>query len=227
MSTQTTRLRLAWSIFLLVVLVACRTTQPEAEIPPSTAAPSVVTTSVPRPAADAGVVTTAVPAAPTASAIRSPSLPSTSVVPGSTPTLNPTATPPPPSATPTATTVVTPTPDIVAGFTIPDFRNRDYGEGEITIGDVWQRGVGYTSYRISYPVDGLRLTGLLHVPDGDGPFPLIIANRGTIARDIYQPGMDSRAFSDLMARQGFLVVAPDFRGYGGGDDGPNPFYTGY
>jgi dipeptidyl aminopeptidase/acylaminoacyl peptidase len=71
------------------------------------------------------------------------------------------------------------------------------------------------------------LTGLLHVPDGEGPFPVIIANRGTIARDRYQPGMDSRAFSDLMARNGYLVVAPDFRGYAGGDDGPNPFYTGY
>ena len=104
---------------------------------------------------------------------------------------------------------------------------RSFGDGEITIGEVWQRGTGYTSYRISYGVDGLRLTGLLHVPDGAGPFPLVIANRGTISRDIYQPGMDSRAFSDLMASNGFLVVAPDFRGYGGGDDGPNPFYTGY
>lgn len=112
-------------------------------------------------------------------------------------------------------------------MTIPDFRARTFGDGAITIGEVWQRGTDYTSYLISYDVDGLRLTGLLHVPDGEGPFPVIIANRGTIARDIYQPGMDSRAFSDLMARNGFLVVAPDFRGYGGGDDGPNPFYTGY
>jgi len=37
--------------------------------------------------------------------------------------------------------------------------------------------------------------------------------------------MDSRAFSDVMARNGFLVVAPDFRSYAGGDDSPNPFYT--
>jgi dipeptidyl aminopeptidase/acylaminoacyl peptidase len=136
------------------------------------------------------------------------------VLPQSTPTVAPTA-------------PIAPTPDVVAGLTIPDFRVRRFGDGAITIGDVWQRGAGYTSYRISYPVDGLRLTGLLHVPDGDGPFPVIIANRGTIARAIYQPGMDSRAFSDLMARNGFLVVTPDFRGYGGGDDGPNPFYTGY
>jgi dipeptidyl aminopeptidase/acylaminoacyl peptidase len=39
--------------------------------------------------------------------------------------------------------------------------------------------------------------------------------------------MDSRVFADFMVRNGFLVVAPDYRGYGGGDAGPNPFYTGY
>ncbi len=102
-----------------------------------------------------------------------------------------------------------------------------YGAGEIEIGDVYIDGPNYTTYRISYPADGLQLTGLLHVPDGEGPFPLIIANRGTIARDIYRPGMDSRAFADFMVRNGYLIVAPDFRGYAGGDEGPNPFYTGY
>jgi dipeptidyl aminopeptidase/acylaminoacyl peptidase len=115
----------------------------------------------------------------------------------------------------------------VAGLTIPDLRKISYGAGEISIGDVWIRGPNYTTYRISYPAGDLQLTGLLHVPSGSGPFPVIIANRGTIARDRYQPGMDSRAFADYMVRRGYLVVAPDFRGYAGGDDGPNPFYTGY
>lgn len=193
---------------LLLALVACsEATQPHALAP----APSV--------SASANVLST-----PTQAASGTPT-----ELPSPTP-LPPTATSIPPTSTPTATVTPvppTPTPDVVAGLTIPDFQGKRYGEGEITIGDLWQRGDGYTSYRISYPVDGLRLTGLLHVPDGDGPFPVIIANRGTIARNIYQPGMDSRAFSDLMARNGYLVVAPDFRGYGGGDDGPNPFYTGY
>src|SRR3712207_4840168 len=117
--------------------------------------------------------------------------------------------------------------DPVAGLTITDLRRRSYGDGKIVIGGVWNRGPGYTTYRISYPSEGLRLTGLLHVPAGKGPFPVIIANRGYIEKARYQPGMDSRAFSDFMARNGYLVVAPDYRGYGGGQDGPNAFYTGY
>jgi uncharacterized protein len=115
----------------------------------------------------------------------------------------------------------------VAGLTLADLREHDFGDGAIEIGEVYRRGQGYTTYRISYPVDGLRLTGLLHVPSGAGPFPVLIANRGYIEPERYQPGMDSRAFADYFVRQGYLVVAPDYRGYGGGDAGPNPFYTGY
>jgi dienelactone hydrolase len=161
---------------------------------------------------------------------RPTALPMATVVPSSTTTATvattatviPTATP---DATATATLVSTPDP--VAGLTIPDLRTRTYGEGAITIGQVWIEGPNYTTYRISYPADGLRLTGLLHVPDGPGPFPVIIASRGTIARERYQPGMDSRVFADYMVRRGYMIVAPDFRGYAGGDDGPNPFYTGF
>lgn len=120
-----------------------------------------------------------------------------------------------------------PTPDPVAGLTAPELRARIARTGEIRIGAVWIRSASYTTYRISYPSDGLRLTGLLHVPKGRGPFPVIIANRGYIAPERYQPGMDSRTFADFMVRQGFLVVAPDYRGYGGGEAGPNPFYSGY
>lgn len=155
--------------------------------------------------------------------------PTATPLPTTVPSATPTATPRPTTTpAPTATPEPTATPDVVAGLTIPDLRQLRYGEGEITIGEVYARGPGYTSFRISYPsADGLRLTGLLHVPDGDGPFPLLIANRGYIAPERYQPGMDSRAFSEYFASRGWLVVAPDYRAYGGGDDGPNAFYTGY
>jgi dienelactone hydrolase len=150
----------------------------------------------------------------------------TRMAPANTPTAAPAPTA---TAAPTAepTPMPEPTPDPVAGLTIDDLRARRFGAGAIEIGEVYRRPAGYTTYRISYPVDGLRLTGLLHVPNGDGPFPVIIANRGHIDPERYQPGMDSRAFSEYFAPRGYLVVAPDYRGYGGGDAGPNPFYTGY
>ncbi len=169
--------------------------------------------------------------APTPVAGLPPPQASVALTPATTTPIPPSPTPVPPSATPIPPSPTpvppSPTPDPVAGLTIPDLRARTYGAGEISIGEVYLRGPNYTTYRISYPADGLRLTGLLHVPDGAGPFPVIIANRGYIAPERYQPGMDSRAFADVMVRNGYLVVAPDYRGYGGGDNGPNPFYTGY
>jgi uncharacterized protein len=191
--------------FLLVVLaslVACTPTSSSVvqTLPPTSSVPPTATTRL----------TTPTPRPTSAPATATP-LPSTPTV------IPPTATPIPPTAT----------PDPVAGLTIPDFRVLPYGEGEISINEVYINGPNYTTYRISYPAGGLRLTGLIHIPDGTGPFPAIIANRGTIARERYQPGMDSRAFADYFVRRGFLVIAPDFRGYAGGDDGPNPFYTGF
>jgi dienelactone hydrolase len=199
---------------LLAALIALSGCSGQPQSADLTARPSAgpASASIPTPAA-----TEAPPATPVPTATPAP-----------TATPEPTATPAP-SATPepTATPAPTTTPDPVAGLTIPDLRAVAYGEGEISIGDVYIEGPNYTTYRISYPAGGLRLTGLIHIPDGPGPFIPIIANRGTIARDIYRPGMDSRAFADYMVRRGYLIVAPDFRGYAGGDDGPNPFYTGF
>lgn len=201
-------------LFPLLLLCSC-SYQTDAAVPPS----------------NVGAVTSVASATnqPTNEAAPAITLPAatlpipTATLPVASATSLPTATATPLPPTPT----IEPTPDPVAGLSIPDLQARSYGGGEISIGAVYNRGPNYTTYRITYPADGLRLTGLLHVPDGAGPFPLIIANRGHIDRERYQPGMDSRAFSDLMARNGYLVVAPDYRGYAGGDDGPNPFYTGY
>lgn len=193
---------------LLLLLSACSQAVPASSDTRTDRAPTVTLTATSS--------ATATPLAATATATHSPA---------------PTVTPAPPTATtvPPTVTLVPPTatPDPVAGLTIPDLRARSYGAGDITIGAVYLTGPNYTTYRIRYPAGDLQLTGLLHVPDGLGPFPVIIANRGYIAPERYQPGMDSRTIADVLVRNGYLVVAPDYRGYAGGDDGPNPFYTGY
>jgi dipeptidyl aminopeptidase/acylaminoacyl peptidase len=153
--------------------------------------------------------------------------PTASATPTAVPTATRTATPSA-TATATATAAPSPTPDPLAAWTAEGLRQLPYGTGEISIGAIVNQTAAYTTYRIRYPTaDNLTVTGLLHLPAGDGPFPLVIANRGYIEPERYQPGMGSRGFSDAAARAGFVVIAPDFRGYAGGDDGPNEFYHGY
>jgi dienelactone hydrolase len=191
----------AFGVLLLVLLLGSACSQTMLDTPAASAPPTVAATT------PATAMATDLPI-PTATATP---------IPTATSSPTPTATPIPPTAT----------PDPVAGLTIPDLRAQSYGAGDITIGEVYLNGPNYTTYRIRYPAGDLQLTGLLHVPDGTGPFPVIIANRGYIAPERYVPGMDSRTLADVMVRNGYLVVAPDYRGYAGGDDGPNPFYTGY
>ena len=84
----------------------------------------------------------------------------------------------------------------------------------------------YTRYYIAYPSDDLTITGVLHVPNGEGPFPVVILNHGYIPPDRYWSGADTWRSADYLARRGYLVIAPDFRGWGGSDSGDNFFRNG-
>jgi dipeptidyl aminopeptidase/acylaminoacyl peptidase len=70
---------------------------------------------------------------------------------------------------------------------------------------------------ITYLSDGLKVKGFVAVPEGQGPFPAIIFNRGG-NRDF--GGLDARTFAAFTAEfveAGYVVVASDYRGNGGGE----------
>ena len=70
---------------------------------------------------------------------------------------------------------------------------------------------------ITYLSDGLKVKGMMAVPDGPGPFPAIIFNRGG-NRDF--GGLDARTFAATTAmfvQAGYVVVGSDYRGNGGGE----------
>lgn len=149
----------------------------------------------------------------------------TPVPPPPTATHTPTATSIP-SPTPTATPSPTPTPHPLAAYTIEGLRARDYPGGTVEIRSVLTRTEAYTRYYIAYPSDGLTITGVMHVPHGEGPFPVVILNHGYIPPSRYWSGADTWRAADYLARHGYLTIAPDFRGWGGSDSGPNFFRTG-
>ena len=66
-------------------------------------------------------------------------------------------------------------------MTIDGLREREYEGGQIRITDTILVTDAYTRTYITYPSDGLTISGLMHVPFGPGPFPVIIMNHGYIA----------------------------------------------
>jgi len=142
-----------------------------------------------------------------------------------TPTVPPTATP---TATPTPTPTATPspTPDPYAGLTIADFAAREYGGGELQVEETLAVTEAFTRTLITYPSDGLTIHGFMNVPQGEGPFPVVLVLHGYIDPDIYTTLAYSTRYADSLARAGYLAIHPNLRGFPPSDTGPDRFRVG-
>ena len=144
-----------------------------------------------------------------------------------TPTASPTATPSPtltPTATPTATP--SPTPDPYFEFTVDGLSARSYGGGEIQVEETLAVTEAFTRTLITYPSDGLTIYGFMNVPQGEGPFPVVILLHGYIDPDIYNTLAYTTRYADSLARAGYLAIHPNLRDYPPSDSGPNRFRVG-
>ena len=88
-------------------------------------------------------------------------------------------------------------------------------------------GEAYKQVLIEYPSDGLRITGVMNIPRGLGPFPVVIIDHGYFKPAEYKTGDGTSRAADAFARRGYLTIAPDYRCYAGSQCGANPFYIGY
>lgn len=75
----------------------------------------------------------------------------------------------------------------------------------------------YRRFQVSYRSEGLRITGVMNVPDGDGPFPVLVLAHGYIEPRRYVTGQGLRREQDYLARQGFVVLHTDYRNHAGSD----------
>jgi dipeptidyl aminopeptidase/acylaminoacyl peptidase len=130
-----------------------------------------------------------------------------------TPGVSPTTSP---SWSPSAAPGASPSPaDALPPYYIESLRRASYPGGRIEIGERMLRGGGFTKYRIRWPSQGQVMTGTLSLPDGPGPFPVVIVNHGFIPANRYWVGQDSGIFGDPMAAHGMISLAPDYPGYAG------------
>lgn len=148
-------------------------------------------------------------------------------LPAATPLSAPAAVKPPTLAPRVVFPTPTPTPDPYAGLTIDDLAERAYGEGEFQSLDVLQVTAAFTRTLVSYESDGLTVFGFMNVPAGQGPFPVVLVNHGYVEPSVYRTLTYTTRYADALARAGFLVIHPNYRGYGLSEDGPNEFRVGF
>jgi dipeptidyl aminopeptidase/acylaminoacyl peptidase len=102
-------------------------------------------------------------------------------------------------------------------LSIAYMRQQSYPGSDIVIEETLAPGANYDRYVISYQSEGLRIFGLLTVPQGEPPesgWPIIVFNHGYIPPDQYRTTERYVAYQDAFARNGYIVLKPDYRGHG-------------
>ncbi len=120
----------------------------------------------------------------------------------------------------------TTTPDPYAELTVDSLSERLYGHGMVTVHQALGVFPEFTRYLISYRSDDLTIYGFMNVPEGDGPFAVVIAIHGYIDPALYGTLDYTTRYTDDLARAGFLVLHPNLRGYWPSDSGPDRFRAG-
>jgi uncharacterized protein len=131
-------------------------------------------------------------------------------------TLAPSATPTPilPTLTPTQVPTRTPTPEPMS---ITALRSGSYPGSDIVIVKELTAAITYRRYYAYYLSEGLKIYGLLTVPNGDPPpggWPAIVFNHGYIPPNVYVTTERYVAYVDYLARAGYVVYKIDYRGNG-------------
>lgn len=136
----------------------------------------------------------------------------------------------PPTSTPTNTpqpTATLTTEQAIQPYTIDGLREREYESGTITRGEPVLETENFTRYLITYPSDGLTITGVLQIPKtGEAPYPVIVMNHGFFSRYIYNSGDGTDRAAEFLNRRGYLTVSSDYRSWASSDTGESLFYSG-
>jgi uncharacterized protein len=125
--------------------------------------------------------------------------------------------------------IPSPTPtieELIFPYTIEGLRQHKFHSGKIHIRSKLDENDSFTTYLFDYPSDGLTITGVMQIPGGEGPFPVIVLNHGFFSRSLYRSGDGTDRAAAFLARHGYITLAPDYRSWGESDIGTSLFYSG-
>jgi dipeptidyl aminopeptidase/acylaminoacyl peptidase len=101
---------------------------------------------------------------------------------------------------------------------------RSYDGRDLRLGRQIDAPGPYKRYIVSYRGDGHRISGVMNVPNGKGPFPVLVLNHGYIDPDVYVAGQGMARENDYLTRRGFVTLHIDYRNHAGSTKDPNVNY---
>lgn len=122
---------------------------------------------------------------------------------------------------------ITPEPHPVS---LPALMKKEFDGRDLSKGQILDNNSAYTRYYIEYLSGELTISGIMNVPKGDGPWPVLILNHGYIDPAVYTNGRGLKREQDYLARRGYIVIHPDYRNHAGSSKDPNTefnFRLGY
>ena len=127
----------------------------------------------------------------------------------------------------TKTPSVSVTEQLMYPYTIDGLRHHKFESGAIRILKTVAKTSDYTGYLISYPSDGLTITGVMQIPaQGHAPYPVILMDHGFFPRKEYKSGDGSDRAAEYLNKHGYLTLASDYRSWGDSEAGPSLYYSG-
>ena len=130
-----------------------------------------------------------------------------------------------PTLIPTATinplVTLTPTPDPFKDLYLESLKLRSYGGGVLQDEGTLNGADGFSRKLFKYRSEGLDLYGFINIPDGDGPFPVIILLHGYVDREGYNTIGYSARYADALVKEGYISIHPNLRGYAPSQSGEN------
>lgn len=119
------------------------------------------------------------------------------------------------------------TPASTNPLSIDYLRSRKYQGSDIKIEETLNPGSNYNRYIVSFVSDGLKEFAYMTVPKTQKPgsgFPVIIFNHGYQVPELYTPDGNYIAYMDALAKSGYIVFKPDYRGNGKSEGAPGSTY---
>jgi dipeptidyl aminopeptidase/acylaminoacyl peptidase len=125
----------------------------------------------------------------------------------------------------------TSTPEVLAkeeephAISIQSYSEKIYDGRDLSLGKVLAENEFYTRYYITYKSGNLTISGIMNVPKGPGPFPVLFLNHGYIDPAIYTNGRGLKREQDYLAKKGYIVIHSDYRNHAESSKDPDAELT--